>query len=198
MAQEVVFDTLSECRRWLRDHHTQKGGVWAVFYKQSSGKSDMSYPELRDEVLCWGWIDSTAGKVDEQKTKIYIAPRKPKSNWSKVNKDRITVLTKAKRIQPSGLAMIKLAKRTGTWDALNDVEQLVVPQDLTQELKKYPKAKECFDAFPRSTKRAILEWILNAKQPATRTRRIQETARLAQDNIRANQPRQLKTISKNL
>lgn len=196
MALKVFVANLKEWKAWLRQNHIQKTGVWVRYYKQSSGKSDLTYQLLRDEAICWGWIDSIVGKVDEEKTKIYVAPRKPKSNWSAVNKKVVEQLMKEGRLQPPGLAMIALAKSTGTWDALNEVEANVIPEDLKKELQRYTKAILYFEAFPRSTKRGILEWILNAKKPETRAARIAQTARLAQDNIRANQPRQPKSSAK--
>ena len=190
MAHEVHINTLQDWHSWLKKNHTQTDGVWLVYYKQSSGKGDVTIGGIIDEALCWGWVDSVVGKVDDERTKSYIAPRKPKSNWSKVNKEKVARLIKEKRMQPSGLAMVDLAKKTGTWDALNDVENLVTPKDLLHELKKYSDAYRNWEAFPRSPKRGILEWILNAKRPETRLKRIEETARLAQENIRANQWKQ--------
>lgn len=86
-----------------------------------------------------------------------------------------------------GLEMVAQAKTSGTWDALNDVENGVIPDDLQVALAQYPEAEKNFGAFPRSVKRGILEWIFNAKRPETRKKRIDETARLANGNIRANQ-----------
>jgi uncharacterized protein YdeI (YjbR/CyaY-like superfamily) len=158
-----------------------------VFNKKSSGKPHVSYEEGVEEALCFGWIDSKGGLVDTERSKLYYAPRNPKSNWSRPNKERIARLTAAGLMREAGLKMVEIAQKTGTWTALDEVENLVVPEDLQAALEAWPTAAAHFEAFPRSAKRGILEWILNAKTPETRQKRLEETARLANDNIRANQ-----------
>ncbi|MBS1598382.1 MAG: YdeI/OmpD-associated family protein [Bacteroidetes bacterium] len=178
---------------WLKKNHASKKSVWLIYYKPASGKTRVSYNDAVDEAICFGWIDSKPNKLDEFRSIQFFAPRKPKSNWSKINKERAERLIKEKRMQPAGLAVIKQAKINGSWDALNEVEEMTIPDDLQKELEKNKKAKEYFMAFPKSSKRNILEWILNAKQTETRNKRINETVRLAKDNIRANHYRQPKT-----
>ena len=178
-------------RAWLAQHHDQEPGVWLIIYKKSSDTPSVYYDEAVDEALCFGWVDSKPNKRDAHSYFQYFSPRKPKSNWSRVNKEKIARLTAAGKMAPSGLEMVRVAKETGTWTALDDVENLVVPDDLAAEFARYDKAREYWDAFPRSTKRGILEWIFNAKRAPTRAKRIAETARLADQNLRANQfPRQ--------
>ncbi len=118
-----------------------------------------------------------------------VLRRNPKSNWSLVNKEKIQRLTQAGRMSSAGQAMVAQAKKSGTWNALDDVEKLIVPNDLELALQQHPQAKKHFEAFPRSVKRGILEWIFNAKRSVTREKRIEETATLAAQNIRANQYR---------
>lgn len=127
------------------------------------------------------------GKLDEERAMLWIAPRKPGSGWSRRNKEMVARLAKNGRIAPPGQAKIDAAKADGSWNALDAVENLEVPDDLATALAQYPDAATHFVAFPRSVKRGILEWIQNAKRPQTRSKRIGETAELAQDNIRANQ-----------
>lgn len=177
----------AEWRAWLAENHRTATGVWLVFYKKSSGKPHLSYEEAVEEALCFGWIDSKPGKLDDERSMQYYSPRKPKSNWSKINKERIERLTGAGLMTENGLKMVELAKQTGTWTALDEVEELIVPPDLQAELEAQPPAAMHFVAFPRSVKRGILEWIMNAKTPETRQKRIAETVRLAAENIRANQ-----------
>lgn len=177
----------AEWRAWLTENHRTATGVWLVFYKKSSGKPHLSYEEAVEEALCFGWIDSKPGKLDDERSMQYYSPRKPKSNWSKINKERVERLTAAGLMTESGLKMVELAKQTGTWAALDEVEELIVPPDLQAELEAQPTAAMHFGAFPRSVKRGILEWIMNAKTPETRQKRIAETVRLAAENIRANQ-----------
>jgi len=176
-------------RKWLEGHHASQDAVWLIIYKKSSGTPSVYYPEAVDEALCFGWIDSKPNKRDDQSFYQFFSKRNPKSNWSRVNKEKIARLSKANKIALAGLEMIKVAKETGTWDALNDVENLIIPDDLQSALEATPKALDYFSAFPRSAKRGILEWIFNAKRAATREKRIKETAKLAGENIRANQYR---------
>jgi len=182
---EIFVEDRAALRTWLEMHHQQAQGVWAVFYK--GDKRTLSYGEIVEEALCFGWVDSKPGKVDEEKTKLYLAPRNPKSNWSALNKKRIDKLDKADLLHNSGRALVELAKENGSWDALNDVENLVVPDDLEAAFTNYSHAKTNFQAFPPSARRGVLEWIHNAKREATRKKRVEETARLAEQNKRANQ-----------
>ena len=142
-----------------------------------------------EEALCFGWIDSKPNKRDEQSYYQFFSKRSPKSNWSKVNKDKVTTLIEKGLMQPAGMAMVELAQQKGTWNALEEVENVSLPPDLEACFKQDPTAFVHWEAFPRSTKRGILEWIQNAKKPETRLKRIQETVRLAALNQRANQYR---------
>lgn len=179
-------------RAWLAENHQQEKGIWLIIYKKDSGVASVYYPEAVDEALCFGWVDSKPNKRDEKSYYQYFSLRNPKSNWSKVNKDKVERLQAANKMAPAGLDMVKLAKESGTWDALNEVEALIIPEDLGKALDTYPHARTYFEAFPPSTRRGILEWILNAKRPETRQKRIEETARLANEDVRANQYRQPK------
>jgi uncharacterized protein YdeI (YjbR/CyaY-like superfamily) len=161
--------------------------VWLVSYKKASGKPSLGYDVVVEEALCFGWVDSKPNKLDEHRTMLWFSPRKPKSAWSRPNKERVARLMALGLMHASGLAKIKAAQADGSWTALDEVEQLVVPADLQEELARYADATAHFTAFPRSAKRGILEWISQAKKPDTRAKRVQETARLAQDNVRANQ-----------
>jgi uncharacterized protein YdeI (YjbR/CyaY-like superfamily) len=184
---EILCETRAQWRQWLSENGANMKGVWLMYYKKSSGKPHLSYDEAVEEALCFGWIDSTPNKINEEMSKQYYAPRNPKSNWSKLNKTRVDKLLEIGLMTDAGMKMIDLAKQTGTWDALNDVDNLVIPEDLQAALQSLPNAETNFNAFPASTKRGILEWILNAKTPETRSKRVLETANLASQNIRANQ-----------
>lgn len=177
-------------RNWLEKHHDSAKSVWLITYHKNSPNFNLTLPEAVDEALCWGWVDSLVNKRDHESAYRYFAKRNPKSNWSQVNKDKIDRLEAEGRIQPAGLEMIRIAKESGTWNALDDVEAGIVPDDLQAAFDANPKAWSYWQAFPRSTKRAILEWILTAKKTETRQKRITETVRLAAENIRANQYRQ--------
>jgi uncharacterized protein YdeI (YjbR/CyaY-like superfamily) len=170
---QILFETRSQLRSWLEKNHTSKDGFWLVYYKKSSGLSQLTMDDIVDEALCFGWIDSTVKKVDEQKNMLWLSPRKPKSNWCKINKDKVPELIANNLMQPSGLKMVELAKKTGTWDALNDVENLIVPADLQAAFDQNPISKENWLKYSKSPRKVTLEWLLNAKRPETRQSRIQ-------------------------
>lgn len=179
-----------EWRQWLEKNHNKKENVWLIIYKKESGVKTVYYEEAVEEALCYGWIDSKPNKRDDLSFYQFFSKRNPKSNWSKVNKEKVERLIKEGLMTEAGFSSIELAKKKGTWNALDEVENLTIPKDLEKALKSIKPAFENFQAFPRSVKRNILEWILNAKKEETRANRIEETATLAAKNIRANQYRQ--------
>lgn len=176
-------------RSWLEEYHQKHSSLWLIIYHKDSETASIAYPEAVAEALCFGWVDSKPNKRDAESYFQYFSVRSPKSNWSRVNKEKVARLIEQKRMTETGYKMIELAKSNGTWDALNDVENLVIPSDLMQALKSFPNAFDHYDAFPRSVKRGILEWIMNAKRKETRQKRIEETAGMANENLRANQYR---------
>jgi uncharacterized protein YdeI (YjbR/CyaY-like superfamily) len=187
---EIVFAENREAwRAWLQQHHQEDRSIWLVIYHKKSDQPSVTYDEAVDEALCFGWIDSKPNKRDEESYFQLFSRRNPNSNWSAVNKEKIQKLLSEGRMAEAGLQMIEIAKENGTWNALDEVEQLIIPTDLDEEFSLYEQAAQHFDAFPRSVKRGILEWIFNAKRSETRKKRIAETARLAEKNIRANQYR---------
>lgn len=177
----------AEWRAWLAANHQRNEGVWLITYKKATGQPRVEYEEAVQEALCFGWVDSKPQKLDAERTMLWYAPRKPGSNWSKPNKERAEQMIAAGLMMPAGLAKIVAARADGSWSALDEVEALAIPPDLEEALTALPEAKGYWDAFPRSVKRGILEWIVNAKRPETRARRIAETAALAAENRRANQ-----------
>lgn len=176
-------------RRWLERHHATSGAVWLALVKKGSSASGIAYEEGVLEALCFGWIDSTANALDDDSYKLWMAPRKPGSGWSAVNKRRIERLIAEGRMAPAGLAAIEAAKADGTWTKLDASHALEIPTDLATAFRRHAGSKRRFDAFPPSARRAILEWIGTAKRPETREKRVEETARLAKDGVRANESR---------
>ncbi|MFQ3612217.1 MAG: YdeI/OmpD-associated family protein [Cyanobacteriota bacterium] len=177
----------SEWRGWLEENHTRAQGIWLITFKKTTGQPRIDYGDAVEEALCFGWIDSKPSKLDETRSMLWFAPRKAGSGWSKPNKERVEKLLAEGLMAPAGLAKVEAAQQDGAWTALDAVEALQMPPDLEDALAIYPFATDYFQAFPRSVKRGILEWINNAKRPETRAKRIEETARLANDNLRANQ-----------
>lgn len=182
-----------EWRSWLAKNHAKEKSVWLIIYKKDSGEPSVYYPEAVDEALCFGWIDSKPNKRDDKSYFQFFAKRNPKSKWSGINKDKVANLTKSGLMMPAGLEVIELARQNGSWHALDEVEKILIPNDLQTAFIKNKNALKNWETFPRSVKRGILEWILNAKRPGTRLKRIQETVALAAQNIRANQYTKLKS-----
>jgi uncharacterized protein YdeI (YjbR/CyaY-like superfamily) len=174
-------------RKWLQKNHDRERFVWLIIHHKKSDTPSVYYDEAVEEALCFGWIDSKPNKRDAESFYLYFAKRNPKSKWSKINKDRVERMIKAKRMHRSGLQMIRIAKENNTWTALDEVDKLVVPPDMKRAFSKDAQAKANFENFPPSTRRGILEWILSAKKEETRKKRIDETVTLASKNIRANQ-----------
>jgi uncharacterized protein YdeI (YjbR/CyaY-like superfamily) len=182
----VQVESRAEWRAWLAANYTRIEGLWLITYKKRSGRPHVSYDEVVEEALCFGWIDSKGNKLDDERTMLWMAPRKPGTGWSALNKQRIAALSEAGLIMPPGLAKIDAAKQDGSWELLDAIERLEIPPDLAAALAENDVAGANFDAFPRSAKRGILEWIASAKRAETRDRRVAETVELAAQNLRAN------------
>ena len=187
--KNIQAKTRADWRQWLVENGETEKSVWLAIYKKASGTPSVTYDEAVDEALCFGWIDSSVKKGTDEYYLQFFTRRNPKSNWSAVNKAKVEKLIQAGLMTDAGMKLIDLAKKTGTWTALDDVDNLICPPDLQQQLAANPTAKEYFDAFPKSVKRGILEWLLNAKTPVTRAKRIDEIVTMAERNERANQYR---------
>ena len=183
---QVEIATRSALRAWLLAHHTRSSGVWIVTTKKSAG-GPVAWNDIVEEALCFGWVDSLPRSLDDKRTMLLVTPRKPKSSWSAKNKTHVEALTAAGLMHASGLAVVDAAKASGTWSALDAVSALVVPDDLDAAFAAFADARRHWSAFPPSARRGILEWINAAKKPETRSARVSETARCAQENVRANQ-----------
>jgi uncharacterized protein YdeI (YjbR/CyaY-like superfamily) len=185
-APMVEAEDRATWRAWLEANHAEASGAWLVTWRKGHGPV-LDYGEAVEEALCYGWVDSTGGSVDARRTKLYFAPRKTRSVWSASNKARVERLVAAGLMRPAGLAAINRAKGNGSWTALDEVEQGIVPPDLATALGAHPPAAPNFAAFPWSARRAILVWIADAKRPETRAARVLETALRAARNERATE-----------
>ncbi|ANF32524.1 hypothetical protein A0130_13370 [Leifsonia xyli] len=179
-----------ELRRWLTENGESSPGVWLV-YEKGAGRT-LSYDEIVEEALCAGWVDSLPRSLDDTHAMLRLNPRKPSSAWSRRNKERVASLRERGLMTPAGEAVVEAAVRSGRWAALDEVEELTEPHDLRRALDAAPAARGNWDAFPRSARRAILEWLLSAKTDATRQRRLETIVAEAEQNRRANQWRQPK------
>lgn len=179
--------TAAAWRAWLEANHTASPGVWLVSWKKHTGRPTIPYDDAVREALCFGWIDSKPAKLDEDRAMLWFAPRKAGSSWSRPNQLRIMALEREGRLAAKGIKIVAAARRDGSWSRLDAVENLTLPDDLAAAFDRHPGSRPYWDAFPRSAKRGILEWIVNAKRAETRAARVEETARLAARNERANQ-----------
>lgn len=169
-------------RAWLGKNHARSPGVWLVFYKKASGTSTVRYDEAVEEALCFGWIDSQVKPVDERRYRQLFTPRKPKSVWSKLNKDRVQRMIAEDLMTDSGLAAIKTARRNGSWTSLDSVEALEVPPDFQKALNANRLALKNFDRMSPSRKKQLLYRINSAKRSETRLRRITDAVALAAED----------------
>jgi uncharacterized protein YdeI (YjbR/CyaY-like superfamily) len=176
-----------EWREWLQDNHDIKQSVWLIYYKKKSNIPTVIYSEAVDEALCFGWIDSKAKPLDEEKFMQFFSKRKRNSVWSKVNKEKIDRLTKEGLMTKAGLETVETAKQNGSWTILDEAEALIIPDDLDEEFEKRPNAKTYFLGLSRSDKRNILQWLTLAKRQETRVKRITEIVKLADKNQKPKQ-----------
>jgi uncharacterized protein YdeI (YjbR/CyaY-like superfamily) len=183
----VTFETRAEWRAWLEANHATAKGVWHVGWRTATGRPRVPYEEAVEEALCFGWIDSKGGNLDEERSRQYYAPRNPRSGWARSNKERVERLIAEGRMTPAGLAAIERARENGAWTMLDDVEQLIVPDDLAAAFSAHPPAADHWAAFPKSVRRMHLEWIRQARRPETRAARIEQVATRAARNERANE-----------
>ena len=182
--------TRSQWRKWLEKNHNPAENIWLIFYKKNSGIPTVSYNDAVEEALCFGWIDSRPNKIDEYCYMQLFSPRKPKSIWAKTNKARVEKLIREGLMTLAGMKKIEAAKKDGSWDALNEIDDLKMPADFQKALSGNKTALKNFNAFSDSSKKIILFWIKSAKQEITRQKRISETVKLAAKNIKANHYRQ--------
>lgn len=180
--EELYFKNADEWRKWLSANHQISDGVYLILYKVNSSKKSMRWEEAVRVALCFGWIDSTAKRINDEKRKQLFTPRKRKSVWSKLNKQHIEELINQGLMHKSGLERIEEAKKDGSWASLDEVEKLVVPQDLQKAFDRNPKAFKNYQLFSKTYRKGYLYWLNQAKRQETREKRIKEIVRLCAEN----------------
>ena len=177
-----------EWRKWLEKEHLRSPGIWLVYYKKQTGLQGITYDEAVEEALCFGWIDSLPGKLDEQRSTLKFTARKPKSVWSALNKKRVAQLISQGAMRPAGLKAIEIAKENGSWDALTASDEAAankqLPPDLEKLFARNKKAGENFNAFSESVRKQFLSWIFSAKRAETRANRLKQTVRMSAANVK--------------
>lgn len=174
----------AELRAWLEANHATSLGVRLVIGKKGSSVTQLRYAEAVEEALCFGWIDSTTNSIDAERYALRFTPRKPRSVWARSNKERVERLTAAGLMRPAGLAAVETARANGSWDSIDDIESLEVPEDLALQLAENPEARAFFDALPPGQRMLALHWVRSAKRPETRERRIAQIVSAAGEGRR--------------
>jgi uncharacterized protein YdeI (YjbR/CyaY-like superfamily) len=173
-----LFKGRAGWRRWLEKNHAKSPGIWLAYYKVDAGKKSVRYEEALEEALCFGWIDSTVRRLDHERYMQKYTPRKEASLWSAANKARVARLIDEGRMTEAGLAKIRAAKSLGTWTKLDRIDRdAEVPGELLHAMEAEPSVKALFEKLPPSQKKLWSWWIVSAKRPETRDRRIVETIR---------------------
>ena len=178
----LQFDTQADWGAWLGAHHESSQGAWLKLAKKASGVTTVTHAEALEEALCYGWIDGQGAPFDERFHLIRFTPRRARSKWSQLNRDKVERLTSEGRMKPAGLAQVDAAKEDGRWEAAYPpASAATVPEDLQQALDENPKAKAFFETLKGANRYAIIYRVHDAKRPETRARRIaQYVAMLAE------------------
>ncbi|MFK7949086.1 MAG: YdeI family protein [Saprospiraceae bacterium] len=179
----------AEWREWLEKNHQSKPSVWLIYFRVSTKIPSLSWSEAVDEALCFGWIDSTKKTIDKERYMQYFTRRKPSSTWSKVNKDKIDKLTENNRMTKAGFESIEMAKQNGTWSLMDDVENLIVPEDLKIALNENENSMKFFQSQSKSIRKGMLYWVVIAKRTETRKKRI---ATIAESVAKGMLPKQFR------
>lgn len=182
---EIFYPTsLEHWWNWLEKNHLSKQSVWLVCYNKSSGKKSISWSESVDVALCFGWIDSKKIKIDEEKSHQFFSKRKASSTLSKINKLKVAQLIEKGLMTDAGYKSINLAKQNGSWTILDTVDQLIIPEDLNTALKNNSVVWGFFESLSKSTKKAMLQWLVLAKRAETRQKRIAEIVECAAQKLK--------------
>ncbi len=170
--REIHPKTRAGWRSWLEKNHAKCDGVWLIYYRASTGKRRLSWEDAVREALCFGWIDSKVKPIDGERYKQIFTPRKPRSVWSKINKQHIAELTESDLMTDAGLRAVDVAKENGAWSLLEPVDALIVPADLESALRGSKRAREAYEALSNSAKRAVLYPLYSVKREETRAKRL--------------------------
>lgn len=181
----LYFKNDKEWRKWLHENHAVSNGVYLIFYKVASATESMRWEEAVKVAICYGWIDSTVKKLDEERRQQLFTPRKEKSVWSKVNKTYIKNLLTENLMHESGLKKIEIAKQNGSWESLDAVENLEIPDDLQNAFNNHNLAYTNYNNFSKSYKKSYLYWLNQAKRETTRQDRILKIIELCKKNIKS-------------
>ncbi|MBT8267386.1 MAG: YdeI/OmpD-associated family protein [Bacteroidia bacterium] len=182
---ELFFSRDVEWYDWLLHNHQDSNGVYLIFYKLELKVPTMRWEEAVKVALCFGWIDSTVKSLGNGKRRQYFCQRNPKSTWSALNKKYIIDLKASNLIHESGFKSIKVAKKNGSWSALDDVENEVIPIELLSAFERNPLAYENYKNFAPSYRKSYLYWLYQAKRETTRKVRITKIIEYCSKNLKS-------------
>ena len=175
----MTFASAAAWRAWLSEHHEAAAGVWVAIAKAGTGIESVRYPEVLEHAICFGWIDGRRGRLDEQRFLQRFTPRRPRSPWSRINREKAERLAEEGLMAPAGLDQVRRAKEDGRWDrAYAPQSTAAVPDDLRRELDASPAAAAMFAALSSQNRYAILYRLDQARRPETRARRLAEYVRM--------------------
>jgi uncharacterized protein YdeI (YjbR/CyaY-like superfamily) len=178
----IAFPDQAAFASWLHHHHTDAAGIWLKLAKAGSGVDSVTYAEAVETALCYGWIDGQKQKFDNAFWLQRFTPRRPRSKWSRINRDKATELIERGAMQPSGLAEVERAQADGRWAAAYDsARTATVPDDLAAALEANPKAAAFFATLDGTNRYAFLYRVQDAKRPETRARRIEDFVAMLAD-----------------
>ncbi|MDF3128787.1 YdeI/OmpD-associated family protein [Kiritimatiellaeota bacterium B1221] len=168
------FATPKDLENWLKVYHASEKELWVKIFKKSSGIPSVTWNDVVIEILCWGWIDGIKKSIDEQAYLQRITPRKPRSIWSKRNREHVERLTKEGRMKASGNVQVEAARADGRWEKAYVASEMAVPSDFMEALDGNPKAKVFFETLSKSNRYVIAYGLCSAKRPETRQRRFEK------------------------
>jgi uncharacterized protein YdeI (YjbR/CyaY-like superfamily) len=170
---QIECTSAKEWAAWLAKHHANSDGVWLTFQRNAAKKETLTYEQAVEAALCYGWIDGQSQRIDESCWRQRYTPRRARSKWSKINREKVEALTRAKRMKPAGLREVERAKADGRWDAAYDAPSRVqIPPDLAKALEENKKAMAFFAALDSRNRFAILHRLQTAAKPETRAKRL--------------------------
>jgi uncharacterized protein YdeI (YjbR/CyaY-like superfamily) len=168
-----AFPSAADWEEWLERNHAASDGLWIRMAKRDAGIDSVRYPEVLESALCFGWIDGRREALDERYFLQRFTPRRPRSRWSRINRDKAERLIAGGRMRPAGLGEVQRAQADGRWDAAYEGQRdITIPDDLQRELDARPKAKAFFAELNSQNRYAILYRLQDAKKPQTRARRL--------------------------
>lgn len=167
------FKSSRELRAWLKKHHASATELWVGLYKKKSGKKSITWPELVDQLLCFGWIDGIRQSVDDISYANRVTPRRPNSNWSAINLRRVEELTEAGAMEPPGLRAYEARKdaRSGSYSFERD--QVTFDADFEKKFRRNRRAWRFFVSQPPFYRKTPTWWVVSAKREETRLRRLE-------------------------